>query len=383
MKVCLVTVRHEFRNSGEIESVVNLRDYLQKNGLAADILTPQGLYVPSMSESKSGLSFGKIGDLWRLYKVLRRHQEEYDIFHLFLPFPAFSFYGDFVKHKLRKKVVITFESCMVNVEGAGNVRLLQYEPFSNLLRIFINNKLIAMASSYAADAYIVSSKYQKKQLAHERVHVIPNLTNTVRFSKGDKTEARKSFGFSGDIFVMSYIGHLLEIKGITDLLRAFSTLAKDNDNIRLAVAFSGIGRLDKARRLVRKLNIEDKVFFFGSVNVSDFITSSDLLVVPYRYSFGTNWFPSVLLEGFSVGVPVLTSDLAPLRELNETREVLLFARAGDYRHLASTVSRLLDHQENLESLVRNQRELMYTILDPDVLVDKYIKVYDMVQREKD
>ena len=51
-------------------------------------------------------------------------------------------------------------------------------------------------------------------------------------------------------------------------------------------------------------------------------------------------------------------------------------------NLASVVSGVM-RDEKLESTVRNQRELMYTILDPDILVDKYIKVYDMVQSEKD
>jgi len=382
MRVCLATLRHEFRNSGEIESVVNLQDYLRKNGIMADILTPKGFYVASMPESRSGFFWGKACDLWRLYRVLQRHCAGYDIIHLFLPFPAFSIYGDFIKHKLRTKVVITFESCVVTSEGAGRARFFEYEPFSNLLRLCINNRLLSLMSCHDADSYVVSSRYQKEQLAYENIHVIPNLTSTKRFCRGEKHEARKLFGFADDVFVISYIGHALAIKGIADLLLAFSLLTKDNGNIRLAVAFSGIGRPDKVRALVRKLGIVDKVFFFGSVSVSEFLTASDLLVVPYRYSFGTNWLPSILLEGFSVGIPILTSDLAPLRELNETRETLFFARAGDYRHLASMINKLTKNCEKLETVVRNQKELMYTILNPDKLVGRFIGMYNMVQDEK-
>jgi glycosyltransferase involved in cell wall biosynthesis len=381
MKICLATLRHEFRNSGEIESIVNLRDYLIKYGIAADILTSQGYYTASMPESKSGLHWRKALDFRRLYRVLLRYHRAYDIVHLFLPFPSFSLYGDFIKYKLGAKVVITFESCIVSPEGAGKASFYRYEPLSNLLRLCINNKLLAMLSFYAADAYTVSSRYQKKQLAREKMQVIPNLTNTKNFSKSDKFEAKKSLGLPGDAFVISYVGHLLEIKGVADLLRAFSELSRNDDTVRLAIAFSGIGRLDKFRALATELNIVDKVFFFGSVNVSVFISASNLLVLPYRYSFGTNWFPSILLEGFSVGVPIVTSDLAALRELNETREVLIFARAADYMHLASVISELM-RDEKLESTVRNQRELMYTIFSPDVLAVKYIKLYETVQSEK-
>ena len=383
MRICLATLRHEFRNSGEIESVVNLQDHLRKNGITADILTPEGFYVASMPESRSGFFWGKACDLWRLYRVLQRHCAGYDVIHLFLPFPSFSFSGDFIKYKLMIKVVITFESCIVTSEGAGRVRFFEYEPFSNLLRLCINNKLLSLMSVHLADSYVVSSRYQKRQLAHKNIDVIPNLTDVKRFCRGEKHEARKLFGFADEAFVISYIGHALAIKGIFDLLWAFSALTKENDNFRLALAFSGIGRPGKVRALVRELGIEDKVFFFGSVSVHDFLTAGDLLVVPFRYSFGTNWFPSILLEGFSVGIPILTSDLAPLREMNEAGEALLFARAGDYRHLASTISSVIKNDEKLKTTVRNQRTLMYTILDPDKLAGKYIEIYRKVQDEKD
>lgn len=383
MKVCLVTLRHEFRNSGEIESIINLQNYLGKNGIEADILTPRGFYTASMAESKSGLSFGKVVDLWRLYRTLQQHHRKYDIIHLFLPFPSFSFYGDFIKHKLRGKVVVTFESCILTMEGAGIVRLFRYEPISNLLRLCINNYLFAKVSLYAADAYIVSSNYQKKQLALKKICAIPNLTNTKKFKKVERHKAKKSLDFPNNAFVISYIGHLLEIKGVTDLLLAFSMLSKNNDNIKLALAFSGIGYLDKVKVKIKKLNISDKVIFFGSVNVSDFLSASDLLVVPYRYSFGTNWIPSVLLEGFSVGIPILTSDLTPLRELNEYQEVLLFAKAGDPAHLASKINMLMNDEKKLRTIVRNQSVLMDTTLNPDILIEEYINVYKRVQNEKD
>src|SRR5512139_3952626 len=100
MKICLATLRQEFRNSGEIESLVNLRDYLRKRGIASDILTPQGFYVASMPESRSGLHFRKVGDLWGLYRILQRHSGDYDVIHLFLPFPSLSWYGDCIKRHL-------------------------------------------------------------------------------------------------------------------------------------------------------------------------------------------------------------------------------------------------------------------------------------------
>lgn len=383
MKICLATLRQEFRNSGEIESIVNLQECLRKNGIAADILTPYGFYVAAMPESRSGLHWRKAGDLWRLYRVLQQRSGDYDVIHLFLPFPALSCYGDFIKRKLRKKVVVTFESCMATLKGAERISFLRSEPLTNLLRFCINNTFFAALSPYAADTYIVSSKYQQGQLSKRKVLIIPNLTSTSRYKRTDKLKARKTFNFPNDAFVVSYIGHFLVYKGINDLLAAFAQLSMTQNGVRLALAFSGIGHLDKAKKLATKLNITDKVFFLGSVNVGDLLSASDLLAVPYHYSFGTNWIPSILLEGFSVGVPIVTSDLAPLRELNESREVLALARAGDHRHLASTISMLMNDGKKLEAAVRNQGELMYTTLNPDVLVKRYIKVYEMVLSEKD
>lgn len=382
MKVCLATLRHEFRNSGEIESLVNLRDYLSKKEVHSDILTPEGTYSSAMPESKSGLSLSKAGDLGRLYRVLESCHPGYDIIHLFLPFPSFSFYGDFIKYKIKKKLVTTFESCIVRAEGAGKINFFLHEPFNNILRLLINNDLLGSFSLYSADAYIVSSHYQKKGLPSNKTYVIPNLTNTEKFRKTERTAARSNFGFPDDAVVISYVGHLLEIKGVSDLLFAFCELSRRSHNLRLAMAFSGIGYLDKIKRLAEKLGISEKVFFYGSVCVSEFMSACDILVLPYRYSFGTNWFPSVLLEGLSVGIPILTSDLASLHELNEICEVLFFAKAGDPEDLASRINMLLNDTKKLERTVRNQRQLMYTKFNPNLVIEKYTRVYETILREK-
>ncbi len=378
MRICLATLRQEFRNSGEIESIINLQGYLRGRGVDADILTPKGSYADFMPRSKSGLYWSKGADLWRLYRILRRHSGDYDVIHLFLPFPSLSFYGDFIKQRLGKKIVVTFESCMVELSGAGMASFLRYAPFSNLLRACINNKLLAKLSVHGADAYIVSSSYQKEQLSSAKMHVIPNLTSTKKYRKIDKLIARKRLGFPDDVILISYAGHFLAYKGINDLMTAFAELSAGDESIRLALAFSGIGCLDKAKTLARKLDIEKRVFFLGSVNISDFLSASDMLVVPYHYSFGTNWIPSILLEGFATEVPIVTADLLPLRELNEGGEVLLFAKAGNHRHLASVISLLMKDRERLEEMVRNQRRLMYTTLNPDVLIERYVEIYETV-----
>lgn len=383
MRICLATFRHEFRNSGEIESIINLQQYLRKNNVSADILTPQGLYKNNMVESRSGLFLGKCFDLLRLYIVLQQYSRYYDVIHLFLPFPSVSFYGDFIRFILKKKVVVTFESCILTTEGAGLKNLLRHESLSNLLRLCINNKVIAKAALYSADAYIVSSNYQKNQLSIRNVDVIPNLANIDVHKKIDKDEARKSFNFPADEFVILYMGHFLEIKGITDFLRAFAILSKDNDSVVAALAFSGIGRLNIAKALTKHLNIENKVIFFGSVNVSDFLSAGNLLVLPYRYVFGTNWIPSTLLEGFSIGVPILTSDLAPLRELNNGKEVLYFARAADPHDLALKINILIKNIDKFKTVIQNQQVMMQTELNPDILAKHYINIYKAVLDEKD
>lgn len=384
MRICLATFRHEFRNSGEIESIINLQHYLRKNNISADILTPQGFYKHHMVKSRSGFFLGKGFDLLRLYIVLQQYSRNYDIIHLFLPFPSFSFYGDFIKYRLRKKVVVTFESCILTTEGAGFKNLLRYETLSNLLRLCINNKVIAKAALYSADAYIVSSKYQKNQLSIRNVDVIPNLTNNEVYKKINKDEVRKSFNFPVDVIVISYIGHFLEIKGISDFLKAFAILSRNNDNVMAALAFSSIGRLDMVKKMTEHLNIEGKVMFFGSVNVPEFMSASDLLVLPYRYSFGTNWIPSTLLEGFSIGVPILTSDIAPLRELNnDDKEVLYFAKAGDPYDFAYKINILIKNKDEFKTVIQNQQVMMETKLNPDILAKHYINIYKAVLDEKD
>jgi glycosyltransferase involved in cell wall biosynthesis len=146
-------------------------------------------------------------------------------------------------------------------------------------------------------------------LAPERVRVIPNGVDLDAFHPGvDGTPVRAEHGIDEDTPLLLFVGHEYERKGFDAILQA---LARLPDEVELMSV--GGGDREPWQKRARELGVLDRITWTGYVPdeaLPEHYAASDVFVFPTRYeSFGL-----VVLEAMATGTPVVTGDLACIRE---------------------------------------------------------------------
>mgnify|MGYP006178023457 CR=1 FL=1 len=126
--------------------------------------------------------------------------------------------------------------------------------------------------------------------------------NTVkfRFNKKKRFNLREKFLISRNTFVFLYLGRINKDKGVTELVKAFNKIEKDNDVLLIVV-----GPIED-KKLIHLLKSNKKVLYFNfTTKPQDWFSLADILCIPsHREGFGT-----VVIEAASCGTPALCSKI--------------------------------------------------------------------------
>ena len=136
---------------------------------------------------------------------------------------------------------------------------------------------------------------REKKLVSDRceINVFPNGIDTGLFEKFTKGEARKKLGIADEYFIVIFIGHFIERKGIGVLVDALNQL----DDVYAIFIGEGPISPDYARTLHKgPVKHED-------INI--YLSASDVFVLPTKAEGCCN----AILEAMASGIPVVSSDL--------------------------------------------------------------------------
>lgn len=380
MKICIVCLRPLNRLSGQFKSIFNLAHQLREKNIEVTIYAPNGITsINSIIPRKHLYPL----DLINLIKTIRKVSSTVDIVQLHLPTPSFAFIGDTIKFKNKSRILVNFESHLVDNPG----KILPYirkSPNFYISRLILNNPYISKLSCFSCEKYIVSSLYQKVELqaiglSDNRIKVIPNVvTGSQKYRKYDKAMAKESIGFNKKENIITYIGHFTHIKGVEFLVESFSRVLEKFPETKLVLAWSGRGSPKNIERVVEKRGIKNKTMFFGKVNVTKLLFASDVFVLPYVFTFGTQCFPNLLLEAFSVGVPIVTSDIPPIPEVVTNGETGLLVPPADSEEIAEAVINLLSNEKIRSEMMQKQRKVAKERFDSEKVAQQYIDLYKEV-----
>jgi glycosyltransferase involved in cell wall biosynthesis len=143
-----------------------------------------------------------------------------------------------------------------------------------------------------------------------RIRIVPYCIDVERFRRDAQTarpmreQHRANWGIAADELTVLYVGKLIGLKRIGDLIDALGALILRNYKVRLVLV--GAGPEEQAlREQAAVLNVP--AVFVGFVNQSrlaEFYTAADLLVLPS----GSETWGLVVNEAFACGVPAIVSD---------------------------------------------------------------------------
>jgi glycosyltransferase involved in cell wall biosynthesis len=183
---------------------------------------------------------------------------------------------------------------------------------------------------------VEAGAYRRLGVAADRVEVCGVCTRGA--AGGNARRVRERHRIEGPLVL--FLGSRRPYKGIDVLLEACDTVGSYRDDVTLVVAGPGPPAVGTARnvRVIDVGTIEDE-------ERADWLAAADVLCLPSASEI----LPVSVLEAWSTGTPVVTSDIPTVRELIEKSGGGL-AVARDPRVLGEALVRLLAEPERLRKL---------------------------------
>ncbi|WP_296880798.1 glycosyltransferase [uncultured Methanobrevibacter sp.] len=220
------------------------------------------------------------------------------------------------------------------------------------------------------DYVVVLTEGLKDDLIHEfnvsRIKAIPNIIELSKYNQDNNIKK--------DLNKLSLFARLSPEKNITDAIKAFSEVSKQNDKAKLeifgrATTPSEINEEKKLKSLVNELGLNDKVIFKGhSDNVSEEMSSS--LATLFTSNF--EGLGMVVLESMLNSTPVISYDIhyGPADFIINDENGYLVEQ-GDVDSLAECMLDLLDNPDKAIEMGRLARQKVLMEIDSENLFDKW------------
>ncbi len=172
---------------------------------------------------------------------------------------------------------------------------------------------------------------------------------TLRVPEGNAEPPLKELGnLPADLFVVGYIGRLLEMKGIDTLLYAMKLV---DPSVRLVIVGSGPDE-ERLKVIAKRISLEEKVLFLPAVSsaqVREVMNRLNVMVLPSRTTkMWKEQFGRVLVEAMACGITVVGSSSGAIPEV--IGEAGLIFPEGDSRALANAIEALRTNRGLLKEL---------------------------------
>lgn len=195
---------------------------------------------------------------------------------------------------------------------------------------------------------------------------IHNVLNVDKFPDISKKANNKKI-------IFGFIGTLTTAKGIENLLNAFSKF--DLQNVELLVA--GSGKEDYENYLKNKYR-KDNIKFLGYQKQDDFFKKIDILIVP---SLWNDTFPTVILESFIYGIPIIASKRGGIPEVINDNNGWLF-EPTDLNSLEKLIGDIILNREKIKSkkdyiILNREKYINY-----NSWISKYMEVINEIIKKR-
>lgn len=285
---------------GGVETyIINLLKNIDKNKFEIDLLVQDdivGINKEKIDGEYSNIIFVEnfkrhpIKAMKTLKKIYK--ENNYDVVHLNLATASSSMYA------LPCKIYSKNTKILIHSHNGSVQNRFQHYVFR-----FIIKKI--------ADVYIACSDIAAKWMFGEKIvdsgKVIftNNAIQTERFVYNNETrdKIRKEYNFADD-FVIGHVGRFNEEKNHVGMINMLKDFLTKRDDVKLVLIGNGVLE-NKAKELVKKYRIDNKVFFLGvKSNINEFYQAFDLFILPSLFE----GMPIVGIEAQAAGLKCIFSD---------------------------------------------------------------------------
>lgn len=289
--------------------------------------------------------------------------EKLDLFHVHyaIPHATSAFLAkEMLKGKIDIKIITTLHGTDITLVGL--------EPsFLPLVKFSIEK-----SDGVTAVSRFLKEKTLTNYDIDKDIKVIPNFVDTELFKPNSDCTFRKNVASKGEK-ILVHTSNFRQVKRVPDAIKIFDIVQKEIP-AKLILVGDGPDR-SECERLVRQLNLMDKVKFLGKQDgLVEILTASDIFLIPSQSeSFGL-----AALEAMACGLPIISSSVGGLPELVAHNECGFIAEIGDIERMAKYAVDLLINERKYSIFSQNARERAVRKFDINKVVPLYEEDYKKV-----
>jgi glycosyltransferase EpsF len=215
--------------------------------------------------------------------------------------------------------VFTFSGYVLNIarkEGVP-IRIAQSHTtkdrhssgmFRNIYRKFMRRLILKNATDLlGCSIEACKSLFGPECFNKSNIKIIRNGIDLKSFKKveeGSLLNLRNELHLNREIKLIGHIGRFVEVKNHSRLIKIFSLLCNEKDNVHLVLVGDGPLK-NEINDLIKHYGIQDKVHMLGiRSDVPEILANLDLFILPSKYE----GIPLVLIEAQAIGIKCITSD---------------------------------------------------------------------------
>ncbi|MCI0415440.1 glycosyltransferase family 4 protein, partial [bacterium] len=168
-----------------------------------------------------------------------------------------------------------------------------------------------------------------------------------------RDEARTKLGILRGPVIVN-VGRQEYKKGQKYLLEAIPPLLPKHPDLKVLISGREGHDSKDLRELQEKLKLNDSVTFLGHRDdVPEILAAADLFVFPSLYE----GLPGAVVEAMALGLPVVASDIPPIREVVEPGKNALLVPPGSIQELSEAMDQLLTNRKLAQLFGMRSRQI--------------------------
>ena len=236
---------------------------------------------------------------------------------------------------------------------------------------------IEKSDGVTAVSKFLKDKTQQQYKINKDIEVIPNFIDINKYKREEDEKAKcfkKNFAPNNEK-ILIHTSNFRPLKRVQDVIRVFNEVKKKVES-KLILVGDGPER-GECERLSRELGIFEEIKFMGKQDaLVELLSVADIFIIPSQSeSFGLS-----ALEAMACGVPVISSSVGGLPELNHHGETGYIAEIGDVERMSKYIIELLTNEKRYELFSRNARKRAEEFSEENI-VPMYEKFYERVLGE--
>lgn len=208
----------------------------------------------------------------------------------------------------------------------------------------------------------VTNEYMKACKAPVKAHTLKNAIDTDKFNKEvtrkEREALREKLGLSEEDFVILFVGRIMEIKGVLELMKA--VIGLKDEHIKLMImgsANSGKWAFSSYERQVKRLALKnkDRIIFTGYVDNSEvykYAAAADVQCLP---TLTQEAAPLVILEAMAEGLPLIVTKSGGVTEYIDDNTALIIEKENVTENLKKAICYMKDHPEVRKQMSENAK----------------------------